>query len=69
LVHTPSDEEVERAKLEPQGHYAHVGLTDIPTWPKTRQMLTYGRRTSPAEILVVMDAVSKDDIKATRPVH
>jgi processing peptidase subunit beta len=66
LVHDPSDEEVERAKLNLKaimlmGLDGHSNVAeDIG-----RQLLTYGRRMTPAEIFSRIDAVSKDDIKAT----
>mmetsp|Transcript_14209 Transcript_14209/g.15831 ORF Transcript_14209/g.15831 Transcript_14209/m.15831 type:complete len:475 (+) Transcript_14209:56-1480(+) len=66
LVHTPSDEEVERAKVNLKatmlmaldGHSNVV--EDIG-----RQLLTYGRRITPAEIFARIDAVTTADIKAT----
>ena len=66
LVHTPSDEEVERAKLNLKatmlmGLDGHTQVAeDIG-----RQLLTYGRRMTPAEIFCRIDAVTVDDIKAT----
>lgn len=66
LVHTPSEEEVERAKLNLKaimlmGLDGHANVAeDIG-----RQLLTYGRRMTPAEIFSRIDAVTKDDIRAT----
>ena len=66
LVHIPSDEEVERAKLHLKaimlmGLNGHASVAeDIG-----RQLLTYGRRMTPAEIFQRIDAVTKSDIKAT----
>lgn len=66
LVHTPSEEEVERAKLNLkatmlQGLDGHSNVAeDIG-----RQLLTYGRRMTPAEIFSRIDAVTVDDVKAT----
>ena len=66
LVHAPSDEEVERAKVNLKasmlmGLDGHTNIAeDIG-----RQLLTYGRRMTPAEIFSRIDAVTTDDIKAT----
>lgn len=66
LVHYPSDEEVERAKVNLKavmlmGLDGHTNVAeDIG-----RQLLTYGRRMTPAEIFSRIDAVTKEDIMAT----
>jgi mitochondrial-processing peptidase subunit beta len=66
MVHMPSDEEVERAKLNLKaimlmGLDGHSNVAeDIG-----RQMLTYGRRMTPAEIFSRIDAVTTSDIRAT----
>lgn len=66
LCHTPSDEEVERAKLNLKaamlaGLDGHSNVAeDIG-----RQLLTYGRRLTPAELFARIDAVTKEDIQAT----
>jgi processing peptidase subunit beta len=66
LVHTPSDEEVERAKVNLKSTMlmsldGHVNIAeDIG-----RQMLTYGRRMTTAEIFSRIDAITTADIKAT----
>jgi processing peptidase subunit beta len=66
LVHAPSDEEVERAKVNLKatmlmGLDGHANVAeDIG-----RQLLTYGRRMTPAEIFSRIDAVTTSDIKAT----
>jgi len=66
LVHNPSDEEVERAKVNLKATML-MGLDGHSNVAEDigRQMLTYGRRMTPAEIFSRIDAVSKDDIKAT----
>jgi len=66
LVHTPSDEEVERAKVNLKATMlsqldGHSNVAeDIG-----RQLLTYGRRMTPAELFARIDAVTTADIKAT----
>jgi processing peptidase subunit beta len=66
LVHSPSEEEVERAKLQLKaimlmGLDGHSNVAeDIG-----RQLLTYGRRMTPAEIFSRVDAVTAADIRAT----
>lgn len=66
LVHSPSEEEVERAKLQLQA----VMLSALDGHSNVaedigRQLLTYGRRLTPAEIFARINAVTVDDIKAT----
>lgn len=66
LVHSPTDEEVERAKVNLKatmlmGLDGHANVAeDIG-----RQLLTYGRRMTPAEIFSRIDAISTADVKAT----
>jgi processing peptidase subunit beta len=66
LVHTPSDEEVERAKLNLKaimlsGLDGHSNVAeDIG-----RQLLTYGRRMTTAEVFSRIDSITKADIQAT----
>ena len=66
LVHNPSDEEVERAKVALKATML-MGLDGNSNIAEDigRQMLTYGRRMTPAEIFARIDAVTTDDIKAT----
>ena len=66
LVHTPSDEEVERAKVNLKASLLMSldGNSNV-TEDIGRQMLTYGRRMTPAEIFSRIDAVTTSDIKAT----
>merc|ERR1712232_1440611 len=66
LVHTPSDEEVERAKVNLKATMlmALDGHSNI-TEDIGRQLLTYGRRMTAAEIFSRIDAVTTNDIKAT----
>ena len=66
MVHKPSEEELERAKtilkatmLMGLDGYSNVA-EDIG-----RQLLTYGRRLTPAEIFSRIDAITTADIKAT----
>jgi len=66
LVHSVSSEEIERAKTNLKatmlmGLDGHTNVAeDIG-----RQLLTYGRRMSPAEIFSRIDAITVDDVKAT----
>lgn len=66
MVHSVSDEEVDRAKTNLKatmlmGLDGHTNVAeDIG-----RQLLTYGRRMTPAEIFTRIDAVTAADIKAT----
>jgi len=66
LVHTPSDEEVERAKLNLKATML-MGLDGHSNVAEDigRQLLTYGRRMTPAEIFSRIDSVTTSDIKAT----
>jgi processing peptidase subunit beta len=66
LVHKPSEEEVERAKL----HLKATMLMGLDGHSNVcedigRQLLTYGRRMTPAEIFQRIDAVEVNDIRAT----
>jgi len=66
VVHGVSDEEIERAKTNLKatmlmGLDGHTNVAeDIG-----RQLLTYGRRMTPAEIFTRIDAITAEDIKAT----
>lgn len=66
LVHGISDEEIERAKTNLKatmlmGLDGHTNVAeDIG-----RQLLTYGRRMTPAEVFTRIDAITGDDVKAT----
>jgi processing peptidase subunit beta len=66
LVHTPSDEEVERAKVNLKATMlmALDGHSNVAE-DIGRQLLTYGRRMTPAEIFSRIEAVTTADIKAT----
>lgn len=66
LVHDPSFEEVERAKLALKATML-MGLDGHSNTAEDigRQLLTYGRRMTPAEIFCRIDAVTVADIKAT----
>ena len=66
LVHAPSDEEVERAKVNLKATML-MGLDGHSNVAEDigRQLLTYGRRMTPAEIFSRIDAVTTSDIKAT----
>ena len=66
LVHSPSQQEVDRAKVNLKaimlmGLDGHSNVAeDIG-----RQLLTYGRRMTPAEIFSRIDAITVADVKAT----
>uniref|UniRef100_A0A7S3DMU0 mitochondrial processing peptidase n=2 Tax=Entomoneis paludosa TaxID=265537 RepID=A0A7S3DMU0_9STRA len=66
LVHTPTDEELERAKLNLKASML-MGLDGHSNVAEDigRQLLTYGRRMTPAEIFSRIESVTIDDIKAT----
>lgn len=66
MVHNPSDEEVERAKVNLKATML-MGLDGNSNVAEDigRQLLTYGRRMTPAEIFSRIDAITVDDIKAT----
>jgi len=66
LCHNVSDEEVARAKTQLKASM----LMQLDSFSNTaedigRQMLTYGRRMSNAELFARIDAISTDDVKAT----
>jgi mitochondrial-processing peptidase subunit beta len=66
LVHVPTDEEVECAKVDLKANMlmALDGNSNI-TEDIGRQLLTYGRRLTAAEIFSRIDAITTSDIKAT----
>lgn len=66
LVHHVSDEEMDRAKTNLKASML-MGLDGNSNIAEDigRQMLTYGRRMTPAEIFSRIDAVESSDIKAT----
>eukprot|EP00591_Stephanopyxis_turris_P003719 CAMPEP_0195524756 /NCGR_PEP_ID=MMETSP0794_2-20130614/24782_1 /TAXON_ID=515487 /ORGANISM="Stephanopyxis turris, Strain CCMP 815" /LENGTH=467 /DNA_ID=CAMNT_0040655045 /DNA_START=115 /DNA_END=1515 /DNA_ORIENTATION=+ len=66
LVHNVSPEEMERAKTNLKATML-MGLDGNSNIAEDigRQMLTYGRRMTPAEIFSRIDAISADDINAT----
>jgi processing peptidase subunit beta len=64
LCHNVSDEEVARAKIQLKTSM----LTSTPTETANdigKQMLSYGRRMSTAEVFARIDAITTSDIKAT----
>jgi len=66
LCHNVTDEEVDRAKTQLKATL----LMHLDTLPNVadeigRQILTYGRRMSNAELFARIDAISTDDIKRT----
>jgi processing peptidase subunit beta len=66
LVHTPSDDEVERAKVSLKAAMlmnmdGHNNVAE----EIGRSLLNYGRRMTPAEIFSRIDAVTTSDIRAT----
>lgn len=66
MIYSPSDEEVERAKLNLKATML-MGLDGHSNVAEDigRQLLTYGRRMTPAEIFSRIDAITTDDIRAT----
>lgn len=66
LVHSPSDEEIERAKVNLKATML-MGLDGNSNVAEDigRQLLTYGRRMTPAEIFSRIDSVTAADVKAT----
>jgi len=66
LVHAPSDEEIERAKVNLKATML-MGLDGHSNVAEDigRQLLTYGRRMTPAEIFSRIDAITAEDVKAT----
>jgi len=66
LCHNVTDEEVDRAKTQLKANM----LMQLDSFSNIaedigRQMLTYGRRMSSAEVFARIDAISTSDIKAT----
>jgi processing peptidase subunit beta len=64
LCHNVSDEEVARAKIQLKTSM----LLSTPTETANdigKQMLSYGRRMSTAEVFARIDAITTSDIKAT----
>jgi len=66
MGHSPSDEELQRAKVNLKATML-MGLDGNSNVAEDigRQILTYGRRMTPAEIFSRIDAITIDDIKAT----
>jgi processing peptidase subunit beta len=66
LCHNVTDEEVDRAKTQLKANM----LMNLDSFAQTaedigRQMLTYGRRMSPAETFARIEAITTADVKAT----
>ena len=66
LVHTPSDAEVERAKVSLKAAMlmnldGHNNVAE----EIGRSLLNYGRRMTPAELFSRIDAVTTSDVRAT----
>jgi mitochondrial-processing peptidase subunit beta len=66
LAHNVSDEEVARAKTQLKANVL-LQLDSLPNVAEDigRQVLTYGRRMSNAELFARIDALSTEDIKKT----
>lgn len=66
LCHNVTDEEVHRAKTQLKANLL-MNLDSLPNVAEDigRQMLTYGRRMTNAELFSRIDAVSTDDIRQT----
>mmetsp|Transcript_35140 Transcript_35140/g.53914 ORF Transcript_35140/g.53914 Transcript_35140/m.53914 type:complete len:366 (-) Transcript_35140:1110-2207(-) len=66
MVHNPTEDEVERAKVTLKATML-MGLDGNSNVAEDigRQLLTYGRRMTPAEIFSRIDAITAADIKAT----
>lgn len=66
LVHTPSDAEVERAKVSLKAAMLMSldGNTNVAE-EIGRSLLNYGRRMTPAEVFSRIDAITTSDIRAT----
>lgn len=66
LVHAPSEEEVQRAKMHLKASML-MGLDGHSNVAEDigRQLLTYGRRMTPAEMFHRIDSVTVADIRAT----
>jgi len=66
MGHSPSEEEMQRAKVNLKATML-MGLDGNSNVAEDigRQILTYGRRMTPAEIFSRIDAITIDDVKAT----